>query len=80
MIPEPQVEIPLNTAPVIAGALANLMRVSMHYGAQHAANAVSDADAGIVSEAVLRALAIIYQRVPTDAELVSVFDGSAVVG
>jgi hypothetical protein len=52
----------------------------MHYGAQHAGGAVSEADAGIVSEAVLRALAIIYQRVPTDAELASVFDGSAVVG
>ena len=75
-----EIVIPLNTAPVIAGALADLMRVSMHYGAQHAANAVSEADAGIVSEAVLRALAIIYQRVPTDAELASVFDGSAVVG
>jgi hypothetical protein len=80
VIPEPQVEIPLNTAPAIAGAIADLMRVSMHYGAQHAGGAVSDADTGLVSECVLRALAIIYQRVPTDAELLSVFDGSAVVG
>ena len=75
-----EIAIPLNTAPVIAGALANLMSVSMHYGAQHAGGAITDADTGLVSECVLRALAIIYQRVPTDAELLSVFDGSAVVG
>ena len=72
--------IPLNTAQNIAGAIADLMRVAMHYGAQFQQNAVTDADTGLVSECVLRALAIIYQRVPTDGELASVFDGSAAVG
>jgi hypothetical protein len=80
VIPEPQVEIPLNTPPAIAGAIADLMRVSMHYGAQHAGGAVSDADTELVTSCVVRALAVIYQRLPTDAELAGVFDGSAVVG
>jgi len=80
VLPDADVPIPLNTAANIAGALADLMRVSMHYGAQAAANVATDADAGIVSEAVLRALAIVYQRIPTDAEFASVFDGTAAVG
>lgn len=74
------VNIPLNTGQNIAGALANLMRVSMHYGAQTNAGVITDADIGLVSECVLKALAIIYQRIPTDDELMSVFDGSAAVG
>ena len=80
MPPDAAIPIPLNTARNIAGALADLMRVSMHYGAQAAANAATDGDAGIVSEAVLHALAVVYQRLPTDAEFASVFDGTAVVG
>jgi len=74
------VNIPINSAANIAGAIANLMRVSMHYGAQTNANLITEADIGLVAECVLKALAIIYQRIPTDAELASIFDGSAVVG
>ena len=80
MRPDANVPIPLNTAANIAGALADLMRVSMHYGAQAVGGVATEADAGIVSEAVLRALAIVYQRLPTDAEFASVFDGTAAVG